>query len=116
MYKLFPEYLNAGSSGPAVVLLQQLLLAMNYGFANELITDGVYGDQTMEAVKRLQIEIGVVTDGNFGPATREAFKAKKGISVDAIPAPMTYYVSPDGTGFHPAVPVPKDEVPAGTSR
>ncbi|HCJ52499.1 MAG TPA: hypothetical protein DIS62_05895 [Candidatus Kerfeldbacteria bacterium] len=114
MFKLFPDYLNVGSTGPAVTFLQQCLAMSSYG-APGLVVDGVYGPMTVESVKALQAALQVDLDGNFGPATRTALKEADGFDFNAVPVPVTCYVSADGmTGFHPPVPVPKDVVPDGT--
>ncbi len=35
--------------------------------------DGVYGAATIDAVKKLQTDLGVTADGRFGPETAKAF-------------------------------------------
>ncbi len=85
METFFPPYLNKGSSGRAVMLLQLLLLA---GGHNRNITpDGQYGDQTEAGVKDLQSKLGFSgsdVDGNCGPQTREAWKAQTGLDINGI--------------------------------
>ena len=84
--KLFPEYLNQGSSGGAVYMLEIILIAM--GFAPGTFPTGRYTDSTAEAVKRLQESLGFTgtdIDGNFGPATRKALREKTGLHVNDIP-------------------------------
>jgi len=86
--KLFPPYLNLGSSGAAVDALHILLHAMGYG--EGIVRDGDYGEATAAAVKKLQEDLGfpeAERDGNFGPATRSALSQINGINVDEIPAP-----------------------------
>ncbi len=79
----FPKFLNKGSDGPAVMMLQSWLLLL--GFV-EVQMDGYYGDVTAAAVSGLQHNMGVEVDGNFGPDTRKAFLKWHRIDVDAIPA------------------------------
>ena len=80
--KLFPPYLNADSSGDAVMVLQTLLHALGYGGGVE--RNGQYDEATVQAVQWLQTDLGCEPDGHFGPATRAALKAKTGIVVDVI--------------------------------
>ena len=83
---MFPKYLNKGSRGPAVVLLQILLVAMGHN-RGKIHVDGDYGEQTAVGVKSLQQEMGIPEgecDGNFGPRTRSVFLTKTGIGVDII--------------------------------
>jgi len=86
--KLFPEYLNAGSKGPAVVALQLLLLGGGNNLA--IIPDGIYGEETVIGVKNLQEkDLGMQSDdvdGNFGPKTRAELKRLWNIDVNALPA------------------------------
>lgn len=103
--KLFPPFLNVGSSGAAVDVLHILLHAMGYG--EGIIRDGQYGEATAAAVKKLQEDLGfpeAERDGNFGPATRSVLSQINGIDIDAIPGPdvfeistrETQWVGPDG--------------------
>lgn len=82
----FPEYLNQGSEGPAVAVLQIMLKTWGLDQDNTLLIDGVYGERTAKAVADLQAEQGVDADGNFGPQTRKAFAKASGIDVNTIPA------------------------------
>lgn len=83
--KLFPEFLNKGSKGPPVSLLQTLLLDRSIG-TGALMVDGEYGDETARAVQELQEDLDVEPDGNFGPETREAMQRQTGFDINAIPA------------------------------
>ena len=88
---LFPEYLNQGSEGPAVAVLQLILVAAGLGYSsrtivNEIIVDGQYGDVTAQAVRKLQRDLGVTEDGNFGPETREAVLKELGLNVNELSA------------------------------
>jgi peptidoglycan hydrolase-like protein with peptidoglycan-binding domain len=83
--RFFPEYLNKGSKGPAVALLQVLL--KDYGYNEGAISvNGEYDEETAEGVRQLQKELEIEDDGHFGPATREAWVDKMdGPDVNAIP-------------------------------
>jgi peptidoglycan hydrolase-like protein with peptidoglycan-binding domain len=108
---LFPPYLDAGSEGAAVDWLQTMLYALGC-VALPIERNGEYGQETVEAVRNLQYELGFTDvkdlDGNFGSATREALKQHKGIDVDAIPLPageislrQTTWIGPQGAGIWP---------------
>lgn len=87
MDRFFPEYLNQGSSGRAVVLLQLMLLFAGYN--RNIMADGQYGNETAQGVKNLQMTLGFTgedVDGHFGPRTRIALCTQQGIDIDAIPA------------------------------
>lgn len=96
--QLFPQYLNRGSHGQAVAVLQ-LLLVINGFAAPGLAIDGEYGDVTAESVRLIQKRHGLELDGNFGPDTRAALaKELGGFNVNSIPKGpfdrQTYAVSP----------------------
>jgi N-acetyl-anhydromuramyl-L-alanine amidase AmpD len=57
--------LRRTASGPAVVVLQELL---NLRGAS-LLVDGIFGRATFDAVLAFQVEAGLVADGIVGPAT-----------------------------------------------
>ena len=57
--------------GHYIVVELQTALA-EYGYYSGPI-DGVYGPATIEAVKKLQTDLGVTADGHFGPETAKAF-------------------------------------------
>ncbi|MGA1263562.1 MAG: peptidoglycan-binding protein [Prochlorothrix sp.] len=61
--------LSQGSSGPAVVELQQQLADLGYFNAN---ATGYYGSVTVEAVRQFQADQGLQVDGVAGPATQAA--------------------------------------------
>lgn len=85
MDKLFPEYLNQGSKGPAVAFLQALLKAYNYN-AENIIIDGDYGPETVKGVMALQDYLDIEQDGNFGPATRKAWVEQETyLDINSIP-------------------------------
>ena len=67
----FLAILTQGSAGPDVAEAQCLL--RRAGFPPGDI-DGVYGDLTERAVKRLQARAGLVIDGKVGPYTWGALR------------------------------------------
>ena len=90
--KLFPAYLNVGSRGPAVAVLQLFLRGGAFN-QNREVTVGEYDEETAEGVRNLQkylVNIGHSVgddgpDGNFGPKTREAVSKAFGIDFNALP-------------------------------
>lgn len=97
---LFPKYLNKGSKGPAVALLQCLLKDRGCNMEN-IVVDGDYGEQTARGVAELQTLLGIEPDGNFGPATRKALVDDDGgLDVNSILAAAftgkTLTVGPEG--------------------
>ncbi|HEY1635229.1 MAG TPA: L,D-transpeptidase family protein [Acidimicrobiales bacterium] len=64
-----PAPLGPGSSGPAVLALQQRLTSMGYWMG---APDGHFGDTTTQAVYALQKAAGLGRDGLVGPATSAA--------------------------------------------
>lgn len=81
--KLFPQYLNIGSEGPAVLLLQLLLIALKFNHS-KIVPDSQYKKETAQGVMEFQAEAQVEQDGNFGPATRAAFLGATGIDINAL--------------------------------
>jgi len=104
--KMFPTYLNIGSKGPAVKLLQFLLMVQGRNPA--IIPDGEYGEQTAKAVCLIQVEAGIEADGNFGPQTRAAFLDQTFLDVDEI------YVE-EFLGDTVCAELPKEPVPASAA-
>ena len=97
MKKLFPQpYLQSGSFGPAVVVLQAMLICLGYN-SKKIIADGDYGEETKQGVIDFQKALKLEPDGNFGPNTRAAFLEKTGIDVNRIPkikGRMATYLTP----------------------
>lgn len=62
--------LKLGSKGPDVVKLQQLI---------HVYPDGIFGNNTLEAVKAAQNDLGLFPDGIVGPKTWEALLPKDGV-------------------------------------
>ena len=87
MNSLFPQpYLNIGSRGPAVVVLQLMLLALRYN--PKIVPDGDYGEETAQAVRELQADFELEQDGNFGPNTRAAFRLATLVDVNLLEASL----------------------------
>ena len=63
--------LRCGSTGPQVEFLQ---LALNRAGAGPVATDGDYGRNTTEAVRRFQNRTGIPADGCVGIRTRQGLK------------------------------------------
>ena len=73
-----PGPLGPGSSGPAVLALQQRLTSLGYWLGTP---DGRFGDATEQAVYALQKAAGISRDGLVGPQTAAA------LASGAVPAP-----------------------------
>jgi peptidoglycan hydrolase-like protein with peptidoglycan-binding domain len=56
-------------TGSGVRTLQS---AMNACYVTGLGTDGIFGENTEKAVKKVQIAVKVEVDGYYGPETRDA--------------------------------------------
>ena len=96
-----PLWMNEGSHGPHVVLLQTFLFGAR--FSNSLVLDGEYGSITACRVADLQRFLGMDRDaitGNFSQATRTAVNEKYGFDFEGaclkIPG-ITRFVQSDGT-------------------
>jgi peptidoglycan hydrolase-like protein with peptidoglycan-binding domain len=74
------EVLSVGSSGSAVVELQDLLKEKGYGVGT---SDGVFGSSTLTAVIAFQKAEGLWVDGLVGPATLKALRAAPAASETA---------------------------------
>jgi len=72
--------LKPGSSGPAVLALQQRLSALGYWLGTP---DGSFGDSTEQAVYALQKAAGISRSGNVDPATQAA------LAVGVLPQPRS---------------------------
>jgi len=99
MKKLFPQpYLQSGSFGPAVVVLQAMLICLGYN-SEKIVANGDYGEETKQGVIDFQKAVKLEPDGNFGPNTRAAFLDITGIDVNEIPKikrKNANYLSPKG--------------------
>jgi peptidoglycan hydrolase-like protein with peptidoglycan-binding domain len=65
-------HLHVGSSGPAVLVLQQRLTSLGYWLGP---LDGVFSDATQQAVFAFQKAAGLTPDGVVGPRTTAALAA-----------------------------------------
>jgi peptidoglycan hydrolase-like protein with peptidoglycan-binding domain len=99
--KMFQKYLDMGSKGPAVVVLQLLLKAAGYN-SSAIVPDGDYGEQTAAGVRELQKHHGIEVDGHFGPDTRKALMDFTTVNVNDLDAELfigeTLAVGPDESG------------------
>ena len=60
--------LKLGDTGPAVTTLQNQLMALGF----PLIVDGSFGPRTDDAVRGLQLVVGIPVNGIVGPSTNAA--------------------------------------------
>jgi peptidoglycan hydrolase-like protein with peptidoglycan-binding domain len=85
MNLLFAEELREGCKGPAVLLLQHMLLFA--GINREIVTDGIYGPETARGVADLQHTLGFRghnIDGIFGARTKRRLMVRRKCRVDDI--------------------------------
>ena len=80
-----PDVLGRGDVFGAVRTLQEFL---NNEFGEDLDEDGVFGEKTEEAVRRVQELIGVEVDGLWGPKTRAAAETYDPAPVEPEPEPI----------------------------
>lgn len=71
--------LSLGATGPAVARLQRLLAASGV----DVHQDGTFGPATLSAVRRFQVEHGLVRDGVVGAATWRRLAETAGAPADA---------------------------------
>ncbi len=64
------EVINPGDSGEGVKWVQWVLMFTNYGLEGKTI-NGIYDDETVEAVKKFQKEQGLTDDGIINEATAD---------------------------------------------
>ena len=82
--------LRSGSSGSDVKQLQQLL--KDLGYTEITWIDGIFGAQTLAAVKRFQTNNKITVDGVVGPTTRTALNKK-------VPASAAKSTTTSGTTY-----------------
>src|SRR3990167_6287885 len=109
-HRVFPTWLNQGSQGRAVTILQVFLAGA--GFGSGMVFNGVYDSLTAAHVRNLQAFLGKEdVDGHFGPKTREFVLNRYGIDFNTLPlrpfrASTQWYPSTtDGSHlfrYHPA--------------
>jgi peptidoglycan hydrolase-like protein with peptidoglycan-binding domain len=75
-------YPQVGDAGAEVHSIQQQLNNRGYSVG----IDGVFGDETEQAVRRFQAANGLSVDGCVGPATRQALFGGASASVDSVPS------------------------------
>ncbi len=95
--------LQVGSTGPAVVQMQQALAARGY----EIDTDGIFGPATRSVVSAYQGSIGLAADGIAGPVTLAAlglgqYRVGDYASLDALLAEVLDYLNTNDEGDLPA--------------
>jgi len=83
------ETLRVGSRGPNVKLLQSLLARIGY---DPGAVDGVFGQQTREAVREFQLDNGLEPDGVVGPLAWNSFERfLLGYDVYSVRSGDTFY-------------------------
>jgi len=80
--------LRYGSSGSAVKTLQGNLIYLGY---LQDTADGIFGNLTLEAVRRYQLKNGLAVDGIAGPATQSAI-AQETLRLNAIVSKAKQYL------------------------
>ena len=75
-------------AGPAVAELQQVMTRLGH-YSGPI--DGVYGDETTAAVKKMQTALGVTADGIYGPETHAALKEKASYITVQIQTALSEY-------------------------
>jgi len=83
---LFPEYLDQGSAGAAVVVLQALFLGSEFEDSDFPIEiNGLYADSLIKAIENFQEKHSMGIDGNCGPDTRRAIERRFGVDLNQVP-------------------------------
>lgn len=71
---VFPRTIKPGDEGPDVAFIQTVIHAPgSVSGSKSIIVDGVYGPQTVNAVKNIQGAFGLGQDGIIGPKTQARF-------------------------------------------
>ncbi len=99
------EPLERGHRGPAVLTLQQRLVALRYMTQTELNTGpGIFGPRTESAVRRFQQANGLALTGRLDAATHEALQTatpREASGGFVYPTHSTTITSPFGMRLHP---------------
>ncbi len=94
---MIPKYMQRGSRGPHVTILQVFLVAKGVG--EGILFDLDYGNKTAAAVVAYQKSMGIDADGNCGPQTRATMREADGFDFEAacesVPG-RTEFVQPEG--------------------
>lgn len=71
---VFNRIIKPGDTGADVAFVQVVIRAPGSATGNkDIVADGVYGPQTVQAVKNIQAFTGLVADGLIGPKTQAVF-------------------------------------------
>ena len=68
------DLLKKGSRGDTVRTMQQMLIACGYG-CGATGADGIFGNNTLSALKSFQRDHGLTVDGIYGPKSKAALEA-----------------------------------------
>ncbi len=93
------EVINPGDSGEGVKWVQWVLMFTNYGLEGKTI-NGIYDDETVEAVKKFQKEQGLTDDGIINEATADKLEIlyyQHSMTLTTV-APTTATTVPQTTG------------------
>lgn len=85
-----PWYLRKGDSGAEVKTMQQKLIKLGYDLG-EYGADGVYGQDSVDAVKAFQRHEDITVDGLYGVGSREAMETADSIKPSFKLPHATYY-------------------------
>jgi peptidoglycan hydrolase-like protein with peptidoglycan-binding domain len=79
-------YMEKGSKGPAVAVLQIILITSGWGFDYGVVIDGDFGERTEQALMGFQRSTGLEADGKCGPMTRAKLSEITGVDINALSA------------------------------
>jgi len=110
------QWILKGDRGPGVRRWQELLLDAGYKLP-QWGADGDFGDETDEATRKAQADLGVTTDGIVGPKTMEAMHARLDTPEDQKPSePMTVIDGVEVFDYRGQLAPPKNGVPSKGNR
>ena len=99
----FPEYMQKGSSGPCVTVLQVFLVGAGFyadGSSSNIVFDKEFGEVTAKVLARWQRVMLIKDDGQCGPETRYHM-LMSGFNFEAacraIGGEVSFFVQPDGS-------------------